>query len=305
MGMACSRTMRRQRDCTGLAAAQGERRRPIQPGHCATENGHGVQQDYAEAARLYGPGGRAGGRSCPNASWELCYGNGHGVQQDYAEAARLWGLAAAQGERRRPIQAWALCYNGMGTACSRIMRRQRDCTGLAAAQGERRCPNATWELCYGNGHGVQQDYAEAVRLCGLAAAQRERSRPVQAGLVLRVWEGRTAGLGWRPRGCTASRPRRGMQPPSPAWSLRHNNGMTCTKIAVEAVRSYGLAAGQESAAAQLQPGHSATENWAWKLQQDYAQAFSCLYSSRCTDHCAAVCSLPVRNLGLLLQAHGL
>jgi TPR repeat protein len=61
------------------------------------QNGQGVAQDYAEAARLYGLAA-AQGDADAQSNLGIMFENGQGVAQDRAEAIRWYRLADAQGE---------------------------------------------------------------------------------------------------------------------------------------------------------------------------------------------------------------
>ena len=60
------------------------------------ENGRGVEQNYEEAARLYGLAARQG-HARAQRSLGTMYGNGWGIDRDFTEAYVWFSLAAAQG----------------------------------------------------------------------------------------------------------------------------------------------------------------------------------------------------------------
>ena len=65
------------------------------------ENGGGVEQDYFEAAHLYGLAARQG-HADAQLNLGAMYGNGWGVDRDFSEAFSWFSLAAAQGNADAP-----------------------------------------------------------------------------------------------------------------------------------------------------------------------------------------------------------
>jgi len=109
------------------------------------DNGYGVPQDKAEAAKWYRMAAEQG---AADAQYNLgvMYDNGYGVPQDYAEAAKWFRMAAEQ--------------------------------GVADAQ-------FNLGVMYANGDGVPQDYVKAYMWLNLAAArgksEDKKSRDTVAG----------------------------------------------------------------------------------------------------------------------------
>ena len=79
-----------------MAAAQGHASAQHNLG-LKYDNGLGVVQDYAEAARLYKLAA-AQGHASAQSNLGGMYGKGEGVAQDYTRAHMWWNLAAAKGE---------------------------------------------------------------------------------------------------------------------------------------------------------------------------------------------------------------
>ena len=101
-------------------------------------------------------------------SWAAPTYHGDGVEQDYAEAVRLWRLAAEQGYALAQNNLGYAYYNGDGVKqdYAEAVRWYR----LAAEQGDADAQN-NLGIAYASGKGVEQDYAEAVRWYRLAAEQ--------------------------------------------------------------------------------------------------------------------------------------
>jgi TPR repeat protein len=124
------------------------------------DNGDGVAEDEAEAARWYR---KAADRGHSGAQNDLgsCYYNGEGVAEDKAEAARWHRKAADQGHSIAQNNLGDSYYNGEGVAedkaeAARWYRK-------AAEQGH---TDSIRQLvgCYRYGVGVEKDEVEAARL---------------------------------------------------------------------------------------------------------------------------------------------
>jgi hypothetical protein len=127
--------------------------------------GQGVEQDYAEALRLYELAAEQGYASAQN-NLGYMYSEGLGVEQDYAEALRLRTLAAEQGNAKAQSLLGYIYKEGLGVEqdYAEALRLYK----LAADQGDATAQNNLGAM-YAEGLGVEQDYAEAVRLYELAA----------------------------------------------------------------------------------------------------------------------------------------
>ena len=160
-------------------------------GNLATmyEDGLGVQQDYAEAARLYDlamtsdNNGRAEVRALSYAqvSLGMMYEDGRGVARDLARAARLYEEAAELGDIDAQVMAGDRYEQGRGVPLdsAEAVRWYR----LAAEQGDGEAQNKIGEM-YQSGLGVpQQDSAEAARWYRLAAEQGDVFAQTKLGLL--------------------------------------------------------------------------------------------------------------------------
>jgi hypothetical protein len=126
--------------------------------------------DQEEVRRLRCLLERPCGRYTPIAQhhFALCYVNGTGVDQDHAEAVRLYRLSADQGHAIAQFSL-GVCYirgTGVDQDPAEAVRLFR----LAADQGSANGQHCLG-VCYEHGTGVDQDHAEAVRLLRLAANQ--------------------------------------------------------------------------------------------------------------------------------------
>ena len=118
----------------------------------------------------------------------MLYANGDGVQQDFAEAARLWRLAADQGYIPAQLTLGTLYHNGDGvsqdyTEAARLYRLAAD-RGYSSAQ-------YNLAGLYYKGEGVPQDYAEAARLYRLTADQGVAEAQFKLGFMYYKGEGVT------------------------------------------------------------------------------------------------------------------
>ena len=96
------------------------------------DEGWGVAQDSAEAARLYRWAAEQGHASAQY-NLGLLYANGWGVAQDDAEAAKWWRLAAEQGDADAQNDLGHMYRNGDGVAQDQVQAHMW--FNLAAAQG--------------------------------------------------------------------------------------------------------------------------------------------------------------------------
>lgn len=76
-------------------------------------SGHGVSQDYAEAANWFQLAAEQGNASA-QCNLGVMYRNGHGVKQDYAEAANWFRLAAEQGIAPAQFNLGVMYCEGVG-----------------------------------------------------------------------------------------------------------------------------------------------------------------------------------------------
>src|SRR5713101_654911 len=103
--------------------------------------GHGVPQDYVEAAKWFRI---AAERGNPGAQTGLgrCYNHGQGVLKDYGEGVKWYGLAARNGNALGQC-ALGVCYeNGWGVSQDHVEAARWYCR--AAVQGD-----ALGEFCLG------------------------------------------------------------------------------------------------------------------------------------------------------------
>ena len=189
--------------------------RRIHSGPHVCQNGQGVPQDYAEAARWFR---RAAEQEHPKAQYNLgvMYNNGHVVLQDYAEAARWYRRAAEQGYRRGAEQSGHHVRRGQGRATglrrghargtagqpsrntpsaqnnlgimydegqgrTTGLRRGRALVPPGSRAGTPRGAEQSGRHVRYEGEGVPQDYAEAVRWYRRAAEQGHRRGAEQSG----------------------------------------------------------------------------------------------------------------------------
>ena len=123
------------------------------------------------------------------------YANGHGVPQDYGEAARWYRLAADQGYAAAQIALGLVYYIGLGVPKDdeEAARWYR----LAAEQGDAKAQRRLGDM-YSSGRGVPQDYGEAARwyllatdpdylLEASALKSRYRMKPEQKIMPLGDW----------------------------------------------------------------------------------------------------------------------
>ncbi|HJX51885.1 MAG TPA: tetratricopeptide repeat protein, partial [Polyangia bacterium] len=132
----------------------------------AYDNGVGVPQDHAEAARLFRKAADQGDASA-QANLGRAYDNGEGVPQDYAEAARLFRKAADQGNASAQSSLGLAYFRGKGVPqdrekAARLFRKAAD---QGNASGQHNLGRA-----YFAGLGVPLDYREAYFWANLAAA---------------------------------------------------------------------------------------------------------------------------------------
>ncbi len=118
--------------------------------------GHGVPQNFAEAARWFRLAAEQG-RALAQLNLGMMYTHGKGVQQNYAEALRWYRLAAEQGD--------ANAQRNLGLIYLEAMKWY----GLAAQQGDANAQNSIG-LMHIYGHGVPQNPLEAYIWFSFAAS---------------------------------------------------------------------------------------------------------------------------------------
>ena len=131
------------------------------------DNGRGVKRDDAEAVRWFRKAADQG-LAAAQANLAIMYGNGRGVKRSDAEAVRWYRKAADQGDVTAQANLGAMYDNGRGV-------EQDDAEAVrwyrkAADQGDVTA-QANLGAMYDNGRGVEQDDAEAVRWFRKAADQ--------------------------------------------------------------------------------------------------------------------------------------
>ena len=131
------------------------------------DNGEGVPQDDAEAARWYRPAAEQG---VAEAQYNLgvMYRNGEGVPQDYAEAARYNRMAAEQDHAKAQHNLGVMYALGQGVP--QDYGQSHTLFSLAAEQGHPAAHQYALGRMYHLGEGVPQDYVLAHMWLNLAAA---------------------------------------------------------------------------------------------------------------------------------------
>ncbi len=170
------------------------------------DNGEGVPQDDAEAAKWYR---RAAEQGDASAQYNLgvMYDNGYGVPQDHAEAVKWYRLAAQQGVAKAQYNLGLMYGNGQGVPqdyaeAAKWYRRAAE-QGFADAQNN-------LGFMYGNGQGVPQDYVEAHQWYNLAASRlppgEDRDRAVRNRDIVegrmtpaQIGEAQRRAREWRPK----------------------------------------------------------------------------------------------------------
>jgi TPR repeat protein len=142
-------------------------------------NGHGVPQDYAEAAKWYRRAAEQGNVYAQSILGAM-YANGQGFPQDYAEAAKWFRKAAEQGEATAQCNLGTMYDNGQGipqdyAEAVKWFRKAAD-QGFAPAQG-------ALGSMYFYGHGFPQDYAEAAKWFRKAAEQGDAAAQTNLGVM--------------------------------------------------------------------------------------------------------------------------
>ena len=157
------------------AAEEGHGGAQINLGHMYAE-GLGVPKDDAEAARLFR---LAADQGFAQAQYNLgvMYLQGLGVPKDTAEAARWFRLAIAQGH----LGAWAALgrTGSQHTLSSSSEAAEQDDADAQYSLGQK----------YDYGLGVEQDYAEAVRLYRMAAEHGLAGAQYSLGLKYGLGQG--------------------------------------------------------------------------------------------------------------------
>jgi TPR repeat protein len=125
------------------------------------------RSDYATEYRLLRPLAEEG-NAAAQSGLGIMYENGHGVEQDHAEAVKWYRRAADQGYAVAQFNLGLMYENGRGVQrdefeAAKWFRSAAE-QGFAAAQN-------SLGLMYQNGHGMLQDFVYAYMWFNLAAAQ--------------------------------------------------------------------------------------------------------------------------------------
>jgi TPR repeat protein len=128
--------------------------------------GHGVPEDYAEAARWYAKAA-LGGNVKAQSQLGLMYTIGLGVTQDYAEAVKWCRKAAERGDARAQGQLGDMYVKGQGV--QRDYEEAARWSRSAAEQGNAEA-QVSLGLMYVRGQGVPEDYVQAYKWFSLAYA---------------------------------------------------------------------------------------------------------------------------------------
>lgn len=131
------------------------------------EDGNGVPQNYAQAAKWYLRAAEQGEAGAQDLLAGL-YCRGQGVAQSFAEAAKWYRLAAEQGKGNAQAMLGLMHYEGLGAPKSYAAALKW--FRLAVEQGNAKGQAGLADL-YSRGQGVPQNYVEASRLYRLAAEQ--------------------------------------------------------------------------------------------------------------------------------------
>jgi TPR repeat protein len=148
---------------------------PSEPGDAVSQDklgnayflGEGVQQDYAEAARLYRKSADQG-YAPAQSNLGAMYFSGRGVTRDYAEAAKLFRKAADQGDAWGQVDLGVRYFLGQGVTqdYAEALKWYRK----AANQGNS-AAKQNLGISFAAGKGVAQDYVLAHMWYSLAALQ--------------------------------------------------------------------------------------------------------------------------------------
>jgi TPR repeat protein len=145
-------------------------------------HGHGVPQDYTQAAAWYRKAAEQGVADAQDILGYL-YCNGQGVPQDYAQAAAWYRKAAEQGVAdAQDILGYLYC-NGQGVP--QDYAQAAAWWRKAAEQGDADAQYNLGGLYDAVGHGVPQDYAEAYFWLDLVAAGKLDAPDTEKGAKFR------------------------------------------------------------------------------------------------------------------------
>jgi len=145
------------------------------------DKGEGVKQNHMEAAEWYL---RAAEQGHVDAQYSLglIYSEGRGVKQDYTEASRWCRKAAEQKHAAAQFLLADIYSRGNNDAEAVEWYRRMAQQGKARAQHD-------LAVMYANGRGVERDYAEAVKWWRQAAMQGEPKAQLSLGMAYKKGEG--------------------------------------------------------------------------------------------------------------------
>ena len=147
-------------------ATQGDARAQLGLGLLYAQ-GHGVPQDYTQAAEWYRRAAKQG-NALAQLGLGYLYAQGHGVPQNYTQAAHWFRLAAKQGNAGAQSRLGYLYDLGLGVP--QDYAQAAEWYRLAAKQGNAVAQSNLGAL-YALGHGVPRNYVESYKWRNLAAAQ--------------------------------------------------------------------------------------------------------------------------------------
>jgi TPR repeat protein len=130
-------------------------------------NGHGVAQDFRQAASWYRKSSLQGNVKAQY-NLGLMYTNGQGVSQDYEQAANWYRKAAAEGDARAQYNLGLMYSQGLGLAQE---FRQAAVWYRKAADQAYVGAQVNLGVMYANGQGMAQDLVQAHKWFDVAAAQ--------------------------------------------------------------------------------------------------------------------------------------
>ncbi len=135
-------------------------------------NGHGIAQDYQEAAK-WNRLAAAQGYASAQTFLGMIYFTGQGVTQNYHEALKWFQLAAAQGDAMGQSFLGRMYFGGRGVA--KDYREAANWFHLAAAQGDAGA-QIMLSLMYIYGDGVAKDNVRAYMWASLSADQETKGK---------------------------------------------------------------------------------------------------------------------------------
>jgi TPR repeat protein len=153
-------------------------------------NGDGVEEDSAQAFRLYTA---AAAQGFVEAQLNLgdCFYYGEGVEQDFPEAARYYRKAAEAGWARGQDNLGDCYFEGAG-----VEQDYPQAIGWYRKAAEQGLPSAQFNLgwCYDRGKGVKKNKAEAAKWYRKAAEQDHDEAQFALGYCYEVGDGVEADL---------------------------------------------------------------------------------------------------------------